>query len=319
MEKGSLSLASPELANRRTVVAMPSPILGSLRWPNRPIFPEGNPCWTYMVEGNSAQYAVAVGHTENGRPHPFEVWVLANEQPRCLGALAKTLSADMRTQDRAWLSKKLEVLVDVTGSEAIDMPLGDGRLLASSNSAAIARLVQYRLKMLGVDVPEVGESSPLIDATLPVRDAGHEGTLSWTADIKNPHTGDDFTIFLPEVETSDGVHRPIAVRLSGRYPRDLDGLAALLTIDMQIVDVAWIGMKLRKLVDYDEPMGSFFAKVPGTGATERFPSIVAYLARLIVHRYAQLGLLTSAGFPVVEMGVMVEVPGDISNVLPVAA
>ena len=319
MEKGSLSLASPVLANRRTVVAMPSPILGSLRWPNRPIFPEGNSCWTYMVEGNSAQYAVAVGHTENGRPHPFEVWVLANEQPRCLGALAKTLSADMRTQDRAWLSKKLEVLVDVTGSEAIDMPLGDGRLLASSNSAAIARLVQYRLKMLGVDAPEVGESSPLIDATLPVRDAGHEGTLSWTADIKNPHTGDDFTIFLPEVETSDGVHRPIAVRLSGRYPRDLDGLAALLTMDMQIVDVAWIGMKLRKLVDYDEPMGSFFAKVPGTGATERFPSIVAYLARLIIHRYAQLGLLTSAGFPVVEMGVMVEVPGDINNVLPVAA
>lgn len=272
-----------------------------------------------MVEGSNAQYAVAVGHTENGRPHPFEVWVLANEQPRCLGALAKTLSADMRTQDRAWLSRKLEVLEAVTGSDAIDMPLGEGRLLASSNSAAIARLVQYRLKMLGVDVPEAGESSPLIDAMLPVRDAGHEGTLSWTADIKSPHAGDDFTVFLPEVETSDGVHRPIAVRLSGRYPRDLDGLAALLTMDMQIVDVAWIGMKLRKLVDYDEPMGSFFAKVPGTGATERFPSIVAYLARLIIHRYAQLGLLTSAGFPVVEMGVMVEVPGDTSNVLPVAA
>ncbi len=288
MEKGNLSLASPELANRRTVVAMPSPILGSLRWPNRPIFPEGNLCWAFMVEGNNAQYAVAVGHTENGRPHPFEVWVMANEQPRCLGALAKTLSADMRTQDRSWLSKKLEVLEAVTDSDAIDMPLGDGQLLASSNSAAIARLVQYRLKMLGVDVPEVGESSPLIDAMLSVRDAGHEGTLSWTADIKNPHTGDDFMIFLPEVETSDGVHRPIAVRLSGRYPRDLDGLAALLTMDMQIVDVAWIGMKLRKLVDYDEPMGSFFAKVPGTGATERFPSIVAYLARLIIHRFAQL-------------------------------
>lgn len=319
MEKGNLSLASPVLANRRTVVAMPDPILGSLRWPNRPIFPEGNPCWTFMVEGNNAQYAVAVGHTEKGRPHPFEVWVLANEQPRCLGALAKTLSADMRTQDRSWLSKKLEVLEAVTGSEAIDMPLGDGHLLASSNASAIARLVQYRLKMLGVDVPEPGEPTPLINALLSIRDAGHEGTLSWTADIKNPHTGDDFTIFLPEVETSDGVHRPIAVRLSGRYPRDLDGLAALLTMDMQIVDVAWIGMKLRKLVDYDEPMGSFFAKVPGSGATERFPSIVAYLAHLIIHRFAQLGLLTSAGYPVVEMGVMVEVPGDVSNVLPVAA
>ena len=156
MEKGNLSLASPELANRRTVVAMPSPILGSLRWPSRPDFPEGNACWTYLVEGSSSQYAVAVGHTENGRPHPFEVWVLASEQPRCLGALAKTLSADMRTQDRNWLRRKLQVLEEVTGGESIDLTLGGTKLRASSNSAAIARLVQYRLKMLGVDVPEAG-------------------------------------------------------------------------------------------------------------------------------------------------------------------
>ena len=319
MDKKVLSLTSNDLANRRTVVAMPSPILGSLRWPNRPDFPDGNPCWTFMVEGHREQYAVAVGHVENGRPHPFEVWVLANEQPRCLGAVAKTLSADMRTQDRAWLSMKLNALEGVTGSDAIDLPLGSNRLLASSNSAAIARIVQYRLKQLDVDVLEEGEATPLVDALLPVRDAGHEGTLSWTADIKNPQTGDDFTVFLPEVETSDGVHRPVAVRLSGRYPRDLDGLAALLTLDMAVVDVAWIGMKLRKLVDYDEPMGSFFAKVPGTGATERFPSVVAYLARLIIHRFSQLGLLTPAGFPVVEMGVMVTVNGDAQNVLPIAA
>lgn len=319
MEKGSASFASNMLANRRTVIAMPSPILGSLRWPNRPDLPEGNPCWTYMVEGDPEQYAVAVGHVENGRSHPFEVWVLANEQPRCLGAVAKTLSADMRTQDRAWLFMKLEALQAVTGSNAIDLPLGSSRLLASSNSAAVARIVQYRLTQLGVDTLESGEATPLVDALLPVRDVGHEGTLSWTAEIKNSQTGDDFAVFLPEVETSDGIHRPVAVRLSGRYPRDLDGLAALLTLDMAVVDVAWIGMKLRKLIDYDEPMGSFFAKAPGTGATERFPSIVAYLARLIIHRFAQLGLLTSAGYPVVNMGVMVSVPGDASNVLPVAA
>jgi ribonucleoside-diphosphate reductase alpha chain len=319
MKKDSASFAGNMLANRRTVIAMPCPILGSLRWPNRPDLPEGNPCWTYMVEGDPEQYAVAVGHVENGRPHPFEVWVLANEQPRCLGAVAKTLSADMRTQDRAWLSMKLEALQAVTGSNAIDLPLGSSRLLASSNSAAVARIVQYRLTQLGVDILEPGEATPLVDALLPVRDVGHEGTLSWTADIKNSQTGDDFTVFLPEVETSDGIHRPVAVRLSGRYPRDLDGLAALLTLDMAVVDVAWIGMKLRKLIDYDEPMGSFFAKAPGTGATERYPSIVAYLARLIIHRFAQLGLLTSAGYPVVDMGVMVSVPGDASNILQVAA
>ena len=272
-----------------------------------------------MVEGTREQYAVAVGHVENGRPHPFEVWVLANEQPRCLGAMAKTLSADMRTQDRAWLSRKLEVLASVTGDLAIDLPLGTDRLLASSNTAAVARIVQYRLNQLGVANPEEGEATPLVDALLPVRDAGHEGTLSWTADIKNPSSGDDFTVFLPEVQTEDGQHRPVAVRLSGRYPRDLDGLAAILTMDMAVVDVAWIGMKLRKLLDYDEPMGSFLAKTPGTGKTERYPSIVAYLARLILHRYATLGLLTASGYPVVEMGVMVSVPGDSSNVVPIAA
>ena len=314
-----LSLAGNTLANRRTVIAMPSPILGSLRWPNRPEFPDGNACWTYMVEGSQEQFAVAVGQVENGRPHPFEVWVLANEQPRCLGAVAKTLSADMRTQDRAWLSLKLEALESVIGSLSIDQPLGSDRLLASSNSAAVARIVKYRLNQLGVHALEEEEPTPLVDALLPVRAAGHEGTLSWTADIKNPQTGDDFTVFLPEVETSNGTHRPVAVRLSGRYPCDLDGLAALLTLDMAVVDVAWIGMKLRKLINYNEPMGSFFAKAPGTGATERFPSIVAYLAHLIIHRFATLGLLTSAGRPVVEMGVMVSVPGDASNVLLFAA
>ena len=319
MERDVSSFTGNAMANRRTAVAMPNAILGSLRWPGRPDLPEGNPCWTYMVDGELEQYAVAIGHVENGRSHPFEVWILSNEQPRCLGAVAKTLSADMRTQDRAWLNKKLEVLESITGSLSIDLPLGSSRLRASSNSAAIARVIRYRLSQLGVSGPEVGEETPLVDALMHVRDAGHEGTLSWTASITNEQTGDEFMVFLPEVELGNGVHRPVAVRLSGRYPRELDGLAALLTLDMAVVDVAWIGMKLRKLVDYDEPRGSFFAKVPGSGVTQRFPSIVAYLAQLIIHRFSMLGLLTSAGYPVVEMGVMVSVTGDAHNVLPVAA
>ena len=34
---------------------------------------------------------------------PFEVWVNGAEQPRGLGAVAKTLSMDMRAKDAAWL------------------------------------------------------------------------------------------------------------------------------------------------------------------------------------------------------------------------
>jgi ribonucleoside-diphosphate reductase alpha chain len=318
MQKDVLSFAGHALANRRSVVAMPDTILGSLRWPDRPVLPEGNPCWTYMVENGPVQYAVAVGHVENGRSHPFEVWVLANEQPRCLGATAKTLSADMRTQDRAWLKMKLDALAAVTDSLGIELQLGLTMQQTSSNSAALARVVQYRLDQLGVANPEAGEATPLVDAMFAMKDSDLDDTLSWNANIKNPTTGDDFTVFMPEVEV-DGVHRPIAVRLSGRYPRDLDGLAALLTLDMAVVDVAWIGMKLRKLLDYEEPMGSFFAKNPGTGVSERFPSIVAYMTHRIIHRFATLGLLTQAGYPVVDMGVMVNVSGDAMNVLPNAA
>ena len=55
------------------------------------------------------------------------------------------------------------------------------------------------------------------------------------------------------------------------------------------------------------------AFVPGLPHHERrqqtWPSTVAYLARLIIHRYAMLGVLDEQGFPVREMGVL-ETPGE---------
>ncbi|MGB2903085.1 MAG: adenosylcobalamin-dependent ribonucleoside-diphosphate reductase, partial [Candidatus Dechloromonas phosphoritropha] len=38
-------------ANRRmSIKDLPAPVLSSLRWPNRPNLPEGNLCWTYMLD-----------------------------------------------------------------------------------------------------------------------------------------------------------------------------------------------------------------------------------------------------------------------------
>jgi len=276
--------------------------------------PEGNPCWTYMLKGDTAQFAVLVGHLENSRPHPFEVWVAGSEQPRCLGAVAKTLSADMRTQDRAWLNLKLDELSMLTDRATITMKLGIAEIRASSYSAALARIIDYRLIQLGVQHPDEGEATPLVDAMMHIRHDS-EGTMSWTSRIVNPSTGDDFTLVMPEIEMTDGRQRPSSVSFTGRYPRDLDGLATLLTLDMSIVDVAWVAMKLRKLLDYEEPMSSFFAKTPGTGLSDRYPSIVAYLARLIVYRYAALGWLTDEGFPVAHLGVMVNVKGSTDHVV----
>jgi ribonucleoside-diphosphate reductase alpha chain len=108
------------------------------------------------------------------------------------------------------------------------------------------------------------------------------------------------------------VTRPCAVGFSGNYPRALDGLARLLSLDMRVIDPAWIGMKLRKLLNYAEPLGHFMAFVPGLPHGERrqqtWPSTVAYLARLIIHRYAMLGVLDEEGLPLRDMGVL-DTPG----------
>jgi len=67
-------------------------------------------------------------------------------------------------------------------------------------------------------------------------------------------------------------------------------------------------MKLRKLLSYAEPLGHFMAFVPGTPPDRRrqqtWPSTVAYMARLMLHRYAQLGVLDEDGHPTQRMGIL---------------
>src|SRR4029079_12787551 len=109
--------------NRRIrIKTIPQPVLQSLRWPGRPDLGGGNPAWTYMVEHPQYLFAVVVGHVENGHKHAFEVWVNGSEQPRGLGALAKTLSMDMRAKDPAWLKLKLDSLSKAGGDAPFDMP-----------------------------------------------------------------------------------------------------------------------------------------------------------------------------------------------------
>jgi ribonucleoside-diphosphate reductase alpha chain len=73
---------------------------------------------------------------------------------------------------------------------------------------------------------------------------------------------------------------------------------------MRVIDPAWVGMKLRKLLNVGEPLGHFMAPVPGQKRQQVWPSTVAYVARLVIHRYAMLGVLTEEGEPVSAMGVL---------------
>jgi ribonucleoside-diphosphate reductase alpha chain len=294
--------------NRRIEIkAVPEPVLASLRWPGRPKLGGGNPAWTYMIEHPHGDFALFVGHVENEvHPHPFEVWVNGSEQPRGLGAVAKTLSMDMRANDPAWLRLKLDSLAKTAGDDGFDMPFppnGEKKRMPSV-TAAIAQLVRWRCEQLNA-LPDV-KHGPVFDAMFSLKEpkTGTDGTMSWTVDIHNPAAHDDFVLGLKEITLPDGVTRPYSVWLSGEYPRALDGLCKILSLDMRIIDPAWIGMKLRKLLDYPEPLGDFMAFTPASRKQQNWPSTVSYLARLILHRYAMLGLLNEDGLPLQQMGVM---------------
>lgn len=328
-------------ADRRMVIRdIPEPVLGSLRWPGRPKLPRGNEAWTYMIEeADGTSFAVFVGHVSNGnslssdhsaspqadvqsgrdmagRPHAFEVWANGAEQPRGLGAVAKTLSMDMRAQDHAFLALKLDALTKVKGDREIMLEFGENPVRVTSATAAMAHAINYRLQQLGIAEIE-GEPTPLMDALMSKKEpkAGTGGTLSWTVDVQNPATGDDFVLFLKEAELPDGSRRPYSMWLSGNCPHELDGLCKLLSIDMRVVDPAWIGMKLKKLLSYQEPMGNFFARVPGSEKSMNYGSTVAYVASLILHRYQMLGVLNKDGEPKETMGVMVHEAGDPEHVV----
>jgi ribonucleoside-diphosphate reductase alpha chain len=252
------------------------------------------------------------------------VWVNGIEQPRGLNALAINLSYDMYARDRGWLRHKLDALNECIAQDEgfqLAMPPDGSPTFVPSIVAAMATLIRYRCEALGAfaDI----EQTPVLDALL-ARDepqTGVDGTLSWTVDVTNAATGDDFVLGLKELQIRQGdllQRRPYALWLSGVYPTALDGLCKALSLDMRVIDPAWIAKKLRELQNYAEPKGDFFAPVPAAGRQQVYPSTVAYIAALVLHRFAQLGILDSSGFPLTSMGLVEAHPSPSAHVAPVA-
>jgi ribonucleoside-diphosphate reductase alpha chain len=312
-EKAPQDFRADDVNRRIQIQSLPAPVLASLRWPGRPSMTAGNPAWTYMIEHPHGAFAVFVGHVENDHNHAFEVWVNGSEQPRGLGAVAKTLSMDMRADDPGWLKLKLDTLAKAGGDEPFDMhfpPHGEVKRMPSV-VAAFAQVLRWRVDQLGgltaSGAPLFGQSlTPVLDAMFAPKEpkTGTDGTMSWTVDVLNPRTGDDFVLGIKEITLPDGVTRPYSMWLSGEYPRALDGLCKILSLDMRVMDPAWIGMKLKKLLEFPEPLGDFMAFVPGERKQATYPSTVAYVARLILHRYAMLGILDENGAPLTQMGIL---------------
>ena len=322
-------------ANQRLALTRaPQAVMASLRWPGRPDLPAGNPSWTYMIRHPFGEFALFVGELPDGpgqapgRAAPFEVWVNGAEQPRGLGALAKTLSMDLRAKDAAWARLKLDALATVQEERAFEMPFpphGAPRRFPGV-VAATAAVIRWRCEQLGLWAGTETAPTPVLDAMFS-RDepqTGPDGTLAWSVDIHNPASGEDFTltlkeVLLPEADGSGSVTRPCAIGFAGNYPKAMDGLARILSLDMRVLDPAWIGMKLRKLLSYAEPLGHFMAFVPGLPRDQQrqqtWPSTVAYIARLVIHRYAMLGVLDEAGHPLQRMGIL-QVPERATSSAP---
>jgi ribonucleoside-diphosphate reductase alpha chain len=275
-----------------------TPPLATLRAVSRPEFPDGNLARTYTVQAHGSRFAITIGEDDNG---PFEVWVMG-EPPRGLGALAKSLSVDMRSRDHAWLERKLKALKKCAGQplKVAFPPTGEERLFPSA-VAAFAALVDYHCRKCGWFENESSEDAhPLLDAMMTAHEpkTGPDGTLAWSVDVENGATGDELVLFAKELKLPDGTRRPYSIWMAGDYPRALDGLAISLSLDMRVLDIAWVAKKLRQIRHWSEPLGEFFARRPGSEKSRTYPSTTAYLADLLLHRFKVLGLLDEEGFPI---------------------
>lgn len=292
-ESGVRDLRTDDPDRRVEVKDVPN-VVGNLRWPSRPdVVAEGV---TYSVRHPNGNFAVVVNHWENGRKHPLEVYIAGNEAPRGLGAIAKALSVDMRTDDGAFLEMKLASLINTVADDGFEMndPATGNRVLMPSLTAGFAVLVKHRLTQLGALSEQ--EHSPMVDALFSRKEpkTGPAGSIGWHVDVSNPATGDDFLLHTKELKLPNGQVRPYSVWLSGRYPAALNGLMKVLSIDMRVSDPKWVAMKLQKLANFGEVRGDFLAQVPGEAKQMNYPSTVAYVATLLLARMKSLGLLKGA-------------------------
>lgn len=288
--------------DRRVEIKDVPNMVEQLRWPSRPDIDTHGV--TYQVRHPQGDFAVVVNHWENGRQHPMDVYVAGNEQPRGLAAIAKSLSVDMRTDDGAFLAMKLDSLLNVVDEDGFQMrdPATGNVIQMPSLTAGFAHLVKHRLNEIGA-FQEQGESK-MLNALFSRREpkTGPQGSIGWHVDVNNPATGDDFLLHTKELRLPNGQVRPYSVWVSGKYPKVLDGLMKVLSIDMRVSDPKWVAMKLKKLTNFGELRGDFLAQVPGDVKQINYPSTVAYVATLLLARMKVLGLLDGADLQKQENG-----------------
>jgi ribonucleoside-diphosphate reductase alpha chain len=228
--------------------------------------------WTYMIETPHGEFALFVGQIENEWAAPC---------PSKSGSMApSSRAARRRGQDPVdGHARQRQGLAQAqarrpgahAGDDSFDMPLAAQRRAQAGARRGLR--------------PGPGGALPLRKARRPRTDRGPRRCSTACSAARNPRpaptarcldgghpvnpaSGEDFVLGLKEITLPDGVTRPYSVWLSGHYPRALDGLTRMLSLDMRVMDPAWIGMKLRKLLNYPSRWATSWPSSPAPQAAE---------------------------------------------------
>lgn len=292
-----VNFVTNEADRRLKLDAVQTPVAKSLRWQHRPRIVEGNDARVFEIRSPDYKFYVVVSYVRNGSAYPFEVLVAGNA-PRGLNVLAKSISMDMRSNDRGFLKRKLEAIAKTEGN-AFDMTMPNGvEVSVPSVVAAFARLVHYQCEQLGAFSEEnLAKETSLLDAMMSKRPpkTTPDGGVAWYCDIHNQQTGDKFKLFLPELELVNGKKRPYEIWFDGVFPLEsFRGLAKSLSLDLQVNCDDWARRKVRQL-NISENKGDFWATIPGSDKSKSYPSTWAYIAAVMLYRFQKLGLLDEEG------------------------
>ena len=103
---------------------------------------------------------------------------------------------DMRCQDRAWVQAKLDMLSRTFDDkehllDLVTSRCGVGIVGRTGKSGGIPCGATRRALE-----PAAGEPSPIMDAMFARKEpkTGPDGTMSWSVDVQNPATDDNFAI-----------------------------------------------------------------------------------------------------------------------------
>ena len=235
-------------ANRRLRTrALPAPVLSSLRWPGRPELPAGNPAWTYMVHHPFGEFALFVGELDErltDSRHRSRCGSTAPSSRAGWGRWRRPVDGHARqrrglaasSSSMPWPRWQRNGLRDaVPAARRAALVPGRRRGHRGGDSLAL-RAARRRLP-----APE-RTSRPRCWTRCSASGAAHRDRRHavLAVDIDNPATDERFTLTLKEVtlpgpDRASG-HPALPVGFSGNYPRALDGLARLLSLDMRVID-----------------------------------------------------------------------------------